>query len=156
MGHLALHRTRHETFSLTDAGGRLLVIAFYPGDWEPVSSAQLTLYQRQLPEFESLGAVLVGISVDSIWSHEMFAREHGIGFPLLADYQPKGAAARSYGVYDDVDGACGRALFVADGAGVIRWSNCYPANCNPGLDGILTALERLQAKWQRSPTPRVS
>src|SRR5436853_6193463 len=67
-------------------------------------------------------------------------------FPLLADFEPKGAVARSYGVYDEKDGTCERALFVIDRDGVIRWSYLSPIGVNPGANGILSALEDLQTK----------
>ena len=62
---------------------------------------------------------------------------------MLADFEPKGAVARQYGVYREKDGESGRALFVIDAEGVIRWSHLSPVGINPGADGILTALESL-------------
>ena len=64
--------------------------------------------------------------------------------PLLADFEPKGAVARDYGVYRDKDGVCERALFVIDSEGIIRWSYVSPLRVNPGANGILTALEQLK------------
>jgi peroxiredoxin len=64
-------------------------------------------------------------------------------FPLMADFEPKGAVAKSYGVYREQDGICERALFVIDKTGVIAWSYLSPIAVNPGADGILDALDRL-------------
>jgi peroxiredoxin len=64
-------------------------------------------------------------------------------FPLLADFHPKGAVARSYGAYRETEGVCERALFVLDGNGAIVWSYRSPIAVNPGADGILEALENL-------------
>ena len=64
-------------------------------------------------------------------------------FPLLADFEPKGAVAKTYGAYRAEDGVCERALFVIDKNGVIAWSYCSPVAVNPGADGILEALENL-------------
>jgi len=139
-----LPRTRSEVFSVVDARGRFLVLLFYPGDWEPTSASQLTVCQRYLGEFERLGASLVGISVDSVWSHMAFARAHGLRFPLLADRHPAGAVAGAYGIYLETEGTSGRALFVIDGDGIIRWSRVHPESLDPGVDGVLTALEDLQ------------
>jgi alkyl hydroperoxide reductase subunit AhpC len=69
-------------------------------------------------------------------------------FPLLADFEPKGAVARLYGVYRESDGVGARALFVIDADGVIRWSYVSPVGVNPGADGILSALEVLQGKLE--------
>src|SRR5262249_62064835 len=78
--------------------GRPVVLVFYPADWDPVSTEQLSYYQELLPEFRRLGGALVGISVDGVWCHRAFARTLGLEFPLLADFEPKGAGARPYGV----------------------------------------------------------
>ena len=64
-------------------------------------------------------------------------------FPLLSDFEPKGAVSRLYGAYREADGTSERALFVLDRDGVIRWSYLSPIGVNPGADGILNALEAL-------------
>ena len=135
---------RPEWFTDRDFRGRPLILAFYPADWSPVCSDQMALYNAVLPEFERLGATLLGISVDGAFCHQAFARVHKLGFPLLADFEPKGRMATDYGVYREVDGTAERALFVIDGEGVIRWSYVSPINVNPGADGILRALEALR------------
>jgi peroxiredoxin len=66
-----------------------------------------------------------------------------IDFPLLSDFEPKGAVAKQYGAYRQADGFCERALFVIDRAGVIAWSYLSPIAVNPGADGILQALDQL-------------
>ena len=72
------------------------------------------------------------------------------GIPLLADFEPKGAVARVYGVYDEKNGESERAIFVIDAAGIIRWSYVSPVGINPGADGILKALEGLQKEAARA------
>ena len=129
--------------SLGEFRGRPVILAFYPEDWSPVCSDQLALYQELLPEFSRFNAELLGISVDGIWSHLAFAKDRNLHFPLLADFEPKGAVARTYGVYRAGDGTTERALFVIDADGVIAWSYVSPVGINPGADGILSALERL-------------
>lgn len=129
--------------SLADHRGRNVVLVFYPFDWSPVCGDQLALYNELLEEFESLKAQVLGISVDSLWCHAAFARDRKYRFPLLADFEPKGEVARSYGAYDAHAGSAERALFVIDSGGVIRWSFLSPAEVNPGADGILKALEAL-------------
>ncbi|GGM11634.1 redoxin domain-containing protein [Dactylosporangium sucinum] len=132
-----------QTVGTTQFRGRPTVLAFYPADWSPVCSDQMSLYQAVLPEFERYNAGLMGISVDSVWCHQAFAGDRGIRFPLLADFEPKGAVARSYGVYDESTGMCERALFVLDADGVVAWNHVAPPGVNPGADGILNALEGL-------------
>ena len=133
-----------QTLSLSELRGHPVVLVFYPEDWSPVCSDQLTLYQELLPEFERFEAQLVGISVDGIWSHVAFAKDRHLQFPLLPDFEPKGEVSRLYGVYRDGDGTSERALFVIDREGVIRWSYVSPVGVNPGADGILRALEELR------------
>jgi peroxiredoxin len=138
-----LPSTPDEAVNLADFRGRALIVAFYPADWSPVCTDQMALYNEVLPEFERLGAELVGISIDHAWCHTAFAKSRNLHFPLLADFHPKGEVARSYGVYDERIGMSERALFVLGGDGVIRWSYVSPIGVNPGADGILTALESM-------------
>src|SRR5262249_22382253 len=86
------------------------------------------------------------------WCHIAYARNSKLKFPLLADFEPKGAVARAYGVYRQHDGTAERALFVIDSEGVIRWSYVSPVGVAPGADGILTALQALTAK-ENNPCP---
>ena len=131
--------------SLADFRGRHLVLAFYPADFSPVCGDQMALYNEVLPEFRRLGADLLGVSVDGVWCHRAFAEARHLAFPLLADFEPKGEMSRAYGVYRAEDGTSERALFVIDGEGIVRWSYVSPMDVNPGADGILDALERLQS-----------
>jgi peroxiredoxin len=135
--------TPDQSVTLADFRGHPLVMAFYPADWSPVCTDQMALYNEVLPEFRRLGAELVGISVDGAWCHAAFASHRNLHFPLLADFEPKGELARSYGVYHSKLGMSERALFVLDGDGVIRWSYVSPIGVNPGADGILAALESM-------------
>jgi peroxiredoxin len=140
-----LKSTPDQSLSLADFKGRNVVLAFYPADWSPVCGDQLALYNELLPEFSRLDAQLLGLSVDGAWCHSALAKDRRYHFPLLADFEPKGAVARAYGAYDDKDGVAERALFVIDAEGVIRWSYLSPMGVNPGADGILKALESLKA-----------
>jgi peroxiredoxin len=138
-----LRVTADQWLSLGDLKGKPVILAFYPADWSPLCGDQMVLYNEILPDFRALGAELLGISVDGVWCHQAFAKDRHLRFPLLADFEPKGAVARSYGVYREDDGVCERALFVVDGNGVIFWSYLSPIAVNPGADGILEALETL-------------
>jgi peroxiredoxin len=139
----SLHVTPDQTLSLKELKGRPVILAFYPADWSPVCGDQMALYNEVLPGFQKYGAELVGISVDGSWCHDAFAKARNLHFPLAADFEPKGAVARSYGVYREDDGISERALFVIDKDGLIAWSYCSPVAVNPGADGILQALEQL-------------
>ena len=140
-----LHSTPDQSVSLSDFRGATLILAFYPADWSPVCGDQMVLYNEVLPEFHRYKAELLGISVDGAWCHLAFAKDRKLRFPLLSDFEPKGAVARAYGVYRDEEGVSERALFVIDSEGTIRWSYVSPIGVNPGADGILAALEDLSA-----------
>lgn len=132
-----------EMRSLLDLHGRPVILVFYPADWSPVCGDQLALYNETLPLFEEHQAQLLGLSVDSHWSHRAYAESRQLRFPLLADFEPKGEVARQYGVYNPDKGASRRALFVIDAQGVISWSQVSTDDVNPGAHGILIALENL-------------
>lgn len=142
----SLRSAPDQSISLTDFRGRPVILAFYPADWSPVCGDQMTLYNEVLDEFQEFQAELLGISVDGAWCHAAYARQNKLHFPLLADFEPKGAVARTYGVYDEKEGTCERALFVIDSDGIIHWSYVSPIGVNPGANGILSALEELKSK----------
>ena len=145
-----LRCTSDQSLSLSELRGRPVVLAFYPADWSPVCGDQMTLYNEMLDEFQEFQAELLGISVDGAWCHAAFAKQNKLHFPLLADFEPKGAVARAYGVYDKKEGMCERALFVIDPYGIIHWSYVSPIGVNPGANGILSALEDLKAKTEKT------
>lgn len=138
-----LKTTPDQSVSLRDFRGRPVVLAFYPADWSPVCTDQMGLYAQVMPEFKKFNAEVLGISVDGIWSHLAFAKDRKLNFPLLSDFEPKGAVSRSYGAFESQVGESARALFVIDSKGSIAWSMLSPDGVNPGADGILSALEDL-------------
>ena len=141
-----LRSTPDQTVALAQLRGHPVILAYYPADWSPVCGDQMALYNEILPEFRRFDATLLGVSVDGVWCHAAFARDRKLQFPLLSDFEPKGAVARAYGAYRERDGISERALFVIDAEGVIRWSYLSPIGVNPGADGILAALEALPGK----------
>ena len=116
----ALNATPDQILRLSELRGQPVILVFYPADWSPVCGDQVALYNEILPEFREYGAEILGISVDGVWCHAAFARNRNLHFPLLADFEPKGAVARAYGAYRAEDGTSERALFVLDGDGIIR------------------------------------
>jgi len=85
-----------KTVSLSDFDGTKLVLVFYPLDFSPVCTDQLSLYQEVLGEIESKGGSVVGISVDSSFCHHAFRDHLNLTMPLLADFNPKGEVAKVY------------------------------------------------------------
>jgi peroxiredoxin len=139
-----LNATPDQKIKLKDFKGKNVILAFYPADWSPVCGDQMALYNEMLKYFSKHDAQMIGISVDSTWCHNAFQQDRKLHFPLLADFEPKGAVSKAYGVYDDEVGESKRALFVIDKEGKISWSYMSPTAVNPGADGILDALEELE------------
>jgi peroxiredoxin len=138
-----LPTTADQTVALSSLRGRPVVLVFYPADWSPVCGDQVSLYNEMLSVFSEYNAQLLGISVDGVWCHAAFSQDRKLQFPLLADFEPKGAVSRQYGVYESTLGLSQRALFVIDANGIVRWKYVSPIGINPGADGILAALEEL-------------
>lgn len=107
-----------QDFALSKRPGSPVVLAFYPADESTVCTAQLCSYQDELEGFADLGAEVWGISRQSVDSHERFARNFGLGFPLLSDVDSR--VIRAYGVGLPGIGLR-RSVFVVDGSGVVRW-----------------------------------
>jgi peroxiredoxin len=127
--------------SLSDFAGRQLVLAFYPLDFSPVCTDQLSLYQEVLGELEAKGAALAGISVDSSFAHHAFRKQYNLTFPLLADFSPKGEVSRAYGAWIEGADHGNRSLVLIDGDGVVRWSHAAPTPLEiPGANLIFDAL----------------
>jgi peroxiredoxin len=139
----ALKTTPDQTVSLREFRNRPVVLVFYPADFSPVCGDEMALFNEILPEFNRYNAQLLGISEDNVWSHLAFSKARNLRFPLLSDFHPKGSVARQYGVYREEDGTAERALFVIDGREIIRWSYVSPVGVNPGVNGVLAALESL-------------
>src|SRR5260370_1379930 len=136
-----LPSTPDRAISLREFRGRPVILAFYPADWSPVCGDQMALYNEVLSEFQRYGAQLLGVSVDGPWCHLAFASDRKLRFPLLADFEPKGAVARQYGV------SRARVVFpegapsVIDGAPLLRWRPVSPPTGHPAPGVNSRALE---------------
>lgn len=106
--------------SLADFAGRPVVLVFYPGDETPVCTKQLNSYNNDLGEFEALDAQVLGISAQSVESHDRFSGKHGFKFPLLSDADK--AVAGAYGTLGPL-GFPRRSVFIVDGGGTIRYAH---------------------------------
>ena len=126
--------------TLGDFAGRKLLLAFYPLDFSPVCTDQLSLYQEVLGEIEEKGAALVGVSVDSKYSHRAFREQLGLTMPLLADFNPKGEVSRAYGAWIEQVDHGNRSLVLIEDR-VVRWSYAAPSPAEiPGANLIFDAL----------------
>jgi peroxiredoxin len=126
--------------SLGDFAGRKLILVFYPLDFSPACTDQLSLYQEVLGEIESQGASLVGISVDSSWCHNAFRKHLNLEMPLLSDFHPKGEVSKAYGSYIEQAGLSNRNLVLIEG-GEVKWTHESPTPAEvPGANLIFDAL----------------
>jgi len=131
-----------EQVSLSDYRGRRVLLVFYPLDFSPVCSDQLSIYQEVKPQIAEKGVELVGISVDHGFAHKAFQEKLGIDTPLLADFEPKGEVARSYGAYIEQTGHSNRSLVLVDAEGTVEWVYESPTPLEiPGANLIFDALE---------------
>ena len=128
--------------SLADFRGRTVVLVFYPSDFSPVCTDQLSVYQEVLPQLEEAGARLVGISVDGAFCHKAFQQHQGLTIPLLADFHPKGEVAKAYGVWSEDHGVARRSLVMVGPEGTVEWAHLSPPLEVPGANLIFDALEQ--------------
>ena len=130
-----------EEVSLSDYKGRRVLLVFYPLDFSPVCSDQLSIYQEVKPELAEQGLELIGISVDSAYAHKAFQEKLGIDTTLLSDFEPKGEVARAYGSYIDGAGIANRTLVLVDENGLVAWTYESPSPGEfPGPNVIFDAL----------------
>lgn len=131
-----------EATSLQDVRGRKVVLAFYPKDFSPVCSDQLSIYQEVKPQLDECGLELLGISIDHSWAHRAFRKALNLEFALLADFQPRGEVMQAYGAYLPDYGTSNRSLVLIDEERVVRWVHeCATPDEIPGANLIFDALE---------------
>src|SRR5450432_2814911 len=117
-------------------GKKRVVLVFYPLDWSPVCTNEHACFVNDMKKFEQLDAQVLGLSVDSTWSHKAFAEKMGIAYPLLADFQPRGAVGAKFGVYLADKGITGRAIAIVDKAGKVAWFKNYDIPTLPDLKEV--------------------
>ena len=121
-------------------GKKRVVLVFYPLDWSPVCTKEHVCMVNDKKQFEDLDAQVLGLSVDSVWSHKAYADKMGIHYPLLADFHPRGAVATKYGVYLEDKGITGRAIFIVDRDGKLAWHKDYDIPVVPDMKEVSQAL----------------
>jgi peroxiredoxin len=125
-------------------GKKNVVLMFYPLDWSPVCSNEHACVVNDMKEFEKLDAQVLGLSVDSAWSHKAFAEKMGIGYPLLADFHPRGSVAEKFGMYLADKGITGRAVAIINKAGKVAWFKQYDIPQLPDIKEVAAALAQVK------------
>jgi peroxiredoxin len=131
--------------SLADFRGQTVVLVFYPADFSPVCTDQLSIYQEVLGELDERGVKLLGVSVDGAFCHKAFREHLNLTFPLLADFHPKGEVAKAYGVWSQDYGTSSRALVIVGPEGRVMWTHVSPPLEVPGANLIFDALDQRRA-----------
>jgi mycoredoxin-dependent peroxiredoxin len=127
------------------AGKKNVVLMFYPLDWSPVCTNEHACMVNDMKSFETLDAEILGVSVDSVWSHKAYAEKMGIHYSLLADFQPRGAMAEKYGVYLPEKGITGRSIIIVGKDGKVAWVKNYDIPALPDLKEVASALEKVKS-----------
>lgn len=122
------------------AGKKNVVLVFYPLDWSPVCTNEHACVVNDMKHFDRLDAEVLGVSVDSVWSHKAFADKMGIKYSLLADFHPKGAMSEKYGVYLPEKGITGRSIFIVNKQGKVAWTKNYDIPVVPDIKEVAAAL----------------
>ena len=107
-------------------GSKNVVLVFYPLAFSPVCSGELCAMREDFPEVSRDDVELITVSVDSLYSHRVWAEQENFQFSLLSDFWPHGAVAKAYGVFDPDRGVAVRGTFVIDKEGVVRWKVVNP------------------------------
>lgn len=116
-----LPSTVGEKVSLSDYRGKKnVLLMFYPLDFSPVCSTENKECAKMLPAKGSDDVQVLGVSVDSLWTHKAFAAANGISYPLLADFHPKGDVAKKYGAFLEEKGIAARTAFIIGKDGKIK------------------------------------
>src|SRR5271168_5426678 len=125
-------------------GKKPVVLIFYPLDWSPTCTQEHACVVNEMKRFEQLNAQVLGLSVDSAWSHKAFAEKMHINYPLLADFQPRGAVGDKFGVYLADKGITGRAIAIIDKSGKVAWFKNYDIPTLPDLKEVSDALAQVK------------
>jgi len=127
------------------AGKKNVVLMFYPLDWSPVCTNEHACFVNDMKQFETLDAEVLGVSVDSVWSHKAYADKMGIHYSLLADFHPKGAMSDKYGVYLSDKGITGRSIIIVNKDGNVAWLKHYDIPVVPDVKEVAAALSNVKA-----------
>ncbi len=127
------------------AGKKNVVLVFYPLDWSPTCTEEHVCLVNDMRSFDTLDAEVLGVSVDSVWSHKAYAEKMGIKYSLLADFQPRGAMSEKYGVFLADKGITGRSIVIVNKAGKVAWVKDYDIPVVPDVKEVAAALSQVKA-----------
>ncbi|MCS7242975.1 MAG: peroxiredoxin [Candidatus Caldatribacterium sp.] len=127
---------------LSDFRGKKVILSFHPLAFTRVCTYQMQDLEAKKKEFDELGAIAFGLSVDPVPAKHAWAKEIGVRETLLlSDFWPHGEVAQKYGVFDEKEGFSKRAVFIVDEDGTILWKKEYPLKERPDIEEILAVLK---------------
>jgi len=142
----ALNNQDKQEVKLSDFRGKKnVVLVWYPLDWSPTCTNEHACFVNEMKSFETLDAEVLGVSVDSVWSHKAYADKMNIKYSLLADFHPRGAMSEKYGVYLADKGITGRAIAIVNKDGKIAWFKNYDIPVVPDVKEVASALQNVKA-----------
>ena len=142
---MLLNQEKKEVKLSDFAGKKNVVLVWYPLDWSPTCTNEHVCFVNDMKAFETLDAEVLGVSIDSVWSHKAFAEKMGIKYSLLADFHPRGAMSEKYGVYLADKGITGRAIAIVNKTGKVAWFKNYDIPVVPDLREVAAALGQVKA-----------
>ncbi|BCJ45123.1 peroxiredoxin [Actinoplanes ianthinogenes] len=126
-------------------GRRAVLLVFYPLAFTRRCQGELTEIQEHLADYVNERVQVLTLSVDSVYSHKVWAEQEGFGFPLLSDFWPHGEVARAYGVFNEDTGFANRGTFLIDPAGTVRFAEMTGPGESRDQSAWRVALGRLDA-----------
>ena len=130
-------------WNLSDHRGTTVVLLFYPGDNTPVCTRQMCSVRDHWSEYQATGAEVVGISTDTVESHQGFAEKHSLPLRLLSD--PDGKVSAQYDMKSWLPGRSARGVVVIDKDGKIAYSKVQPVSLfRPADEDVLQAIKQAQ------------
>jgi len=127
--------------TLSSLRGKKVVLSFHPLAWTSVCKLQMQDLEKHKADFDRLGAVALGLSVDSVPCKRAWAEAIGVQeTALLADFWPHGGVAQAYGIFREKHGSSERAVLVLDREGVVRFKKIYPIKEVPDIAEIIKAV----------------
>jgi peroxiredoxin Q/BCP len=134
-----------DNWRLSDQRGRVVALLFYPGDETPICTRQMCSLRDRWADYLKTGAEVVGISTDSVESHQKFAAHHELPLRLLSDSD--GAVSRLYGARSLLPGRVARSVFVIDANGILRFRDVRPIGLlKPKDDDNIAAIRAAQSR----------
>ncbi|GGM67580.1 peroxiredoxin [Thermogymnomonas acidicola] len=145
--------TTQGPLTFSDLKGQWVLLFSHPADFTPVCTTEFMAFAEKYDEFQKLGVKLIGLSVDSIYSHIQWLRDIKekfgveIPFPVIADIDKE--VARAYNLIDEKAGTTVRGVFIIDPNQIVRWMIYYPAEIGRNINEILRVVKALKFNWER-------